>query len=110
MSTSWSTTRTWFTASSRRLLASRERSEDIRLRDDADQVFAIHHGQGADLVLQHQASRIPRLPVWADHDHALGHHLLDREAGEEVVDLPHGQARRLRGQIETDVAVGHDAD
>jgi hypothetical protein len=43
-------------------------------------------------------------------DHPLGHDLAHGEAGEQMVDLPYRETRGLRGQVQSNVAVGNDAD
>src|SRR6185436_19481092 len=91
-------------------LAVDEGPEEVRLRDDAEQALAVEHGQTSDLVLEHDLRRLPGVSVRPHRDHGAGHDLVHREAGEEVVDLPHRQAGGLRGQVETEVAVRHDPD
>ena len=73
-------------------------------------MLAIEYGQGADLVLEHEPGGRPRVLVGPGNDHALGHDLAHGELGQQMVDLPHREARGLRGQVQANVAIRDDAD
>src|SRR4029450_10854758 len=98
MSGSSSTTRIWFTVSGPpgRFGGSREGAQDVRLGEDGDQVRAVKHGQGPDLVLEHEPRGRPRFLVGAGDDHPLGHDLAHGEAGESMGYCPILESGGLR--------------
>src|SRR5262245_1906703 len=86
-----------------------ERAQQVGFRDDAHEVAVVDDRQGADPMIEHEHGGVSGIPSGADRHQCLRHHRFDGEPREQIVDLPDGQARGRRRQVEPDVAVGDHA-
>jgi hypothetical protein len=86
-----------------------ESPEHVGDGDDPHQPVPFHHRQAPDFLLLHDQSGLLQGLVGPHGDHRLGHHLLHRELGEEVVHLPDGKGGGLGGHGVLEVLVGDQA-
>ncbi|TXT53518.1 MAG: hypothetical protein BAJATHORv1_180005 [Candidatus Thorarchaeota archaeon] len=84
--------------------------EQIGLGDHPDHHVVPHHREPADLVIGHNARCLLDGAVLLDGDDVLGHHVLHRDLGEQIVDLPHIQRRDGRGRSVKQVVARDDPD
>src|SRR3989338_5847372 len=65
--------------------ALREVTQDVRLRNQADQASALHHRKTADLLFHHQASRLFDRSIGEDGYYGLAHHPSDLNGPHQIL-------------------------
>jgi len=87
-----------------------DKIENITARNDAHQVFVLHHGQRADSMAAQQTDRRRQRSFRAHDEDIMRHHLFDGHLGGKPIDFLASIDHHARRIGIADVTVGDDPD
>jgi hypothetical protein len=76
-----------------------EHAEDVGLGQDPDEPIVLHDGQGADLPLVHEPSRVADLRLRMNRDNRPRHDIFTGEAFQRVTEPRSESLLELRGAL-----------